>query len=212
MTRTNPWSTGKEPCSLAESRVGRRLVEESMRYAVRVRSDEPLAKGRGALGWGKRSGVTLALLALLSSMALMSFGCSSSSAPPAVSFTNVYTEIIQQKCSNDYCHAAGASQKTGGDALDMSSQVVAYWSLVDQFCAGPPCLGSGYRRVAPGDPSSSMLYLKVSESNPGCGNQMPADLSYFLVNPGESRFSGTALSDPDQTLIYNWIKEGAQNN
>jgi hypothetical protein len=142
-------------------------------------------------------------------MALVSFGCSSSSTPPAVSFTNVYSEIIQPTCSNDYCHAAGVSQAHG--ALDMSSQETAYWSLVDQYCEGPTCAGTGYRRVVPGDPADSMLYIKVSSANPTCGSQMPADLASFKVT-STSKFSGTALTDAQQNLIFQWIKDGAQNN
>jgi hypothetical protein len=40
---------------------------------------------------------------------------------------------------------------------------------------------------------------------------MPAN-PYVLTLKGSAVFSGTALTAAQQQLIYNWIKEGAQNN
>jgi hypothetical protein len=144
------------------------------------------------------------------SMSMMVFGCGCDSTPPGGpnSFTEVYTQIIQPTCSNDYCHYQNVGIRYG--ALDMSSQVSAYWSLVDQLCAGAACSGMGYRRVIPGDPVDSMLYEKVSQKTPPCGVQMPASVS--ALQEGTPQFSGTALSKDQQSLIYNWILEGAQNN
>jgi len=141
-------------------------------------------------------------------MAVLGFGCSST--PPAAnSFTEVYSQIIQPTCSSDFCHYEGVGIRYG--ALDMSAQVSAYWSLVDQLCAGAACSGNGNRRVVPGDPADSIMYLKVSESAPPCGAQMPADTA-TLRQSGSTVFSGTALTTAQQTLIYNWIYEGAQDN
>jgi hypothetical protein len=147
-------------------------------------------------------------LALSVSMVVLGFGCSST--PPAGpnSFTEVYTQIIQPTCSNDYCHYQDVSIRYG--ALDMSSQVDAYWSLVDQLCAGGACSGMGFRRVIPGDPEDSMLYEKVSQPNPSCGVQMPANVA--ALQAGIPEFSGNALTEAQQSLIYNWILDGAQNN
>ncbi len=140
-------------------------------------------------------------------MAMLSFGCSSP--PPAAnSFTEVYTQIIQPTCSSDYCHYNGIGLRLG--ALDMSSQVIAYWSLVGQPCGGPSCAGMGVR-VVPYSPETSIMYQKVSETAPSCGAQMPAN-PYELTLKGSAMFSGTPLTAAQQLLIYNWIKEGAQNN
>ncbi|HVZ87868.1 MAG TPA: hypothetical protein VHG72_12915 [Polyangia bacterium] len=145
-------------------------------------------------------------------VALFGAGCStlerSSSSPPAHSFTNVYAQIIHLTCSNDFCHYNGVGIRYS--ALDMSSQVYAYWGLVGQPCSGPSCSEMG-TRVIPGQPENSILYLKVSEAMPPCGSQMPADPA-VLTASGTSVFSGNALSDDQQQLIYDWIEEGAQNN
>jgi hypothetical protein len=148
--------------------------------------------------------------ALALSMSMMALGSGCDSTPPGGpnSFTEVYTQIIRPTCSNDYCHYQNVGIRYS--ALDMSSQVSAYWGLVDQLCAGAACSGMGYRRVIPGDPDNSMLYEKVSQKNPPCGVQMPADIA--ALQEGIPQFSGTALSKDQQTLIYNWIREGAQDN
>jgi hypothetical protein len=92
----------------------------------------------------------------------------------------------------------------------MSSQVVAYWGLVDQPLAGPSCAQMG-TRVIPFDPEASVMYLKVSQTMPPCGSQMPADPTTLLTK-GSAVFVGPALSSDEQQLIYNWIKDGAQDN
>jgi hypothetical protein len=55
------------------------------------------------------------------------------------------------------------------------------------------------------------MYLKVSETTPPCGSQMPADVT-VLVDTGEAQFSGKPLSTPQLNLLKEWINEGAQNN
>jgi hypothetical protein len=148
-----------------------------------------------------------ASFALSISMAALGFGCSSE--PPAPnSFTEVYAKVIRPSCTNDFCHYNGVGIRYS--ALDLSSQVIAYWSLVDQPCAGPSCSEMG-TRVLPGQPNDSILYLKVSQTMPPCGIQMPADTA-TLENTGATVFSGTPLTQDQQTLIYDWIAEGAPNN
>jgi hypothetical protein len=145
----------------------------------------------------------------LSASAVFSFGCGSNTPSSANSFTKVYAEVIQPKCSNDFCHYYGASIRYS--ALDLSSKVRAYWSLVGLPCMGPACSQSGMR-VAPGRPDISIMYQKLSPSPP-CGIQMPADTTAFSTNgTSELKFSGPPLSPDQQQLIYNWIQEGAQNN
>ena len=169
---------------MAVSSVDYGFVEEWMRHV-----------GRGAT------------LTLTISMAVLGAGCSSTPAGP-YSFTEVYAKVIQPSCTSDYCHYSGVGYRYS--ALDMSSQVTAYWSLVDQLAAGASCSDMG-TRVVPGQPESSLLYLKVSEPMPPCGSQMPANPTTLTVT-GTSVFSGTAISADQQKIIYNWILEGAQNN
>jgi hypothetical protein len=136
------------------------------------------------------------------------FGLACSSTPPAAnSFTDVYTQVIAPSCVNDYCHYANVGARYS--ALDMSNPVIAYWSLVDQPAAGASCSEMG-TRVIPGDPQDSIFYLKISESMPPCGAQMPSSVT--ALEQGNSTFTGPALPADEQQLIYNWILEGAPNN
>jgi hypothetical protein len=136
------------------------------------------------------------------------FGCNSSP-PPANSFTNVYNDIVAPTCANAYCHYAGIGLRQG--SLDMNSQVTAYWTLVDQPCQGFACASQG-TRVVPGQPGASILFLKVSQTQPPCGVQMPASVDAIRIPGGSPVFSGNALSADQQDLIQNWILAGAQNN
>ena len=154
----------------------------------------------------------------LSVSVTLSLGCGSGAPPAANSFTKVYTEVIQPSCANDYCHyygVAGANAlPPGNSGLDMSSKLRAYWSLVNQPCIGTSCNQMG-TRVVPGDPGSSMLFLKVQDPEPAplpCGSEMPADINQFLTYGNVVFIAGTALLQEKQDLIQNWIQDGAQNN
>jgi hypothetical protein len=145
----------------------------------------------------------------LSACAVFCFGCGSNTPSSANSFTRVYSEVIQPSCSNDFCHFNGVSIRYS--ALDLSSKVRAYWSLVGQPGLGPACSQNGMR-VAPGRPDLSVMYQKLLPSPP-CGIQMPADKTTFSTNgTSELKFSGAALPADQLQLIYNWIQEGAQDN
>lgn len=156
------------------------------------------------------------------SMALLSLSCSSASpakegpeggeeeagpkADAGTTFTEVYTTIIAPTCTGSACHNSsdtGGSDAGDGSALDMSSQSIAYKQLVNVSAAGFSCAGMGIR-VVPGNANSSLLYEKVSEVNPPCGNQMPFHL---LGHP-----PATPLTSAQQALIENWINDGAMND
>jgi hypothetical protein len=131
-------------------------------------------------------------------------GCSSSDNTPSGSsssstsngsaavptFTEVYTQIISVNCLG--CHVPGQIGVTHG-MLDMSSQSTAYTDLVGVMAAGSACSGMGTRVVA-GDPTTSLLYEKVSGTQP-CGSRMPLD--------------GNPLSTSDIAEIHDWIAGGA---
>jgi hypothetical protein len=72
------------------------------------------------------------------------------------------------------------------------SQLSSYNGVVNGVGSGS-C--SGRRYVVPGDPNSSLIYLKIT--NPPCGNKMP---------PGGS------LSEDEIDTIKNWILGGAPEN
>jgi predicted CxxxxCH...CXXCH cytochrome family protein len=150
----------------------------------------------------------------MTASAVLGFGCSSASPRAANSFTAVYADVLEPNCSNVYCHSNGVWLTKSG--LDMSSQTIAYWSLVDHLLDGPSCGALvGARRVVPFDPDASYLYRKVHMTLPDCGVQMPADPKQLWPSgdaTSTAAFTGTALSSEDQQLIYDWIKEGALNN
>jgi len=150
---------------------------------------------------------------VLSGAMVLGFGCSSP-APSTNSFAHVYSTAIAPNCTSPYCHNNGVSLKWSG--LDLSNQVIAYWSLVDHILEGPSCANLvSARRVVPFHPETSLLYEKVSQTNPPCGVQMPADPNALWpsgTTPQAVVFSGTPLTADDQQLIFNWIKEGGQNN
>lgn len=145
----------------------------------------------------------------LSASALFSAGCGANAPTSAHSFTKVYAEVLQPKCTNDFCHFNNVSIRYS--ALDLSTQVRAYWSLVGLPSMGPACSQSGMR-VVPWDADHSVMYKKVLPSPP-CGAQMPADSSHFYTNgTSELKFSGNAISNDERQLIYDWIQDGAQND
>ena len=163
----------------------------------------------------------LAAVFALSASAVCSFGCGSGTTPSANSFTKIYTQTIQQKCSNDFCHYYGVDIRFS--ALDLSSKVRAYWSLVGLPCMGPNCQQSGMR-VLPGQPEASVMYIKVLDPLPTgmnrCGTEMPADTTNYSTNLGDPSnlaqtstvTPGPALPTEEQTRIHDWIQEGAQDN
>src|SRR5258708_30664930 len=96
--------------------------------------------------------------------AVLGFGCSSS--PPAAnSFTEVYAKVLAPNCTNVYCHSNGVWLTKGG--LDMSSQTIAYWSLVDHLFDGPAWRGlGGARRGVRGVPGAIVSSPKAAPSTP----------------------------------------------
>lgn len=160
----------------------------------------------------------------LSASALFSFGCGSGAPPSANSFTKVYAETIQPRCSNEFCHYNGVDIRFS--ALDLSSQVRAYNSLVGLPCMGPNCQQTGMR-VVPGQPEASVMYQKLLDQDQlpaeiaRCGIQMPADTTNYSTNLADPsilaqtstlKFSGPSLPAPELQRIHDWIQEGAQDN
>lgn len=104
----------------------------------------------------------------------------------APSFTEVYTSIVQVRCTP--CHIT-ATPRSGG--LDMSTEAAAYASLIGVTAT---CGGGINTRVLPRDSVHSLLWRKVAGVDL-CGARMPRLL--------------TPLDDAQITLIERWINGGA---
>jgi len=100
------------------------------------------------------SRMALKVIGALAGSAVVASGCgigSSATPPSASSFAEVYTRVIAPTCSNDFCHYNNVGIRYS--ALDMSSQTIAYWNLVQQPGLGPSCSEMG-TRVVPGNPNA----------------------------------------------------------
>jgi len=124
--------------------------------------------------------------------------------PSKPTWTNVYKAVIAKSCADAQCHG---SARAGN--LTLNGIVGAGNALVNVtasgVCTDPDggvvttcgCKDSGKVRVVPGKPEESLLVEKLT-GNPSCGDRMPP--------------TGLPLSDELQTLVKNWIKQGAQLN
>ena len=108
-------------------------------------------------------------------------------------FTAVWNEVLLPRCIDAYCH-------TGGAAMDLSTQELAYQELYDVPADANLCKDSGLKRVVPGDPDQSLLITKLDEAPP-CGARMPARLGPPVILPQE---------EIDQ--MREWITLGAPND
>lgn len=115
--------------------------------------------------------------------------------------TNIFLPIIKNICVT--CHTPGGKSQFMNLDLATSSDVRLIWvnQAADQG-AGPPqaCQNPPITllRVVPNQPNNSLVYLKISMTNPPCGVQMPEALP--------------PLPTVQQTHFYNWINEGALDN
>ena len=116
------------------------------------------------------------------------------SGPPltyAPTYSAVWGEILSPTCALVFCHAGDS------DFLQLPNKEGAYASLLAP-ASGPQCGPTGLKRIEPGHPEQSLLYLKITQ--PPCGAKMPA---YYV----------DASLDPRQIeQIRAWIAAGAQND
>jgi hypothetical protein len=167
-----------------------------------------------------RSTVTLSF-----ALAVLAFGCSSSSSSPdepvdsgehpvadagkgdGATFTKVYSGVIKNYSCLE-CHIPGQTGVTQGH-LDMSTQANAYKNLVNVAAAGTECESSGLTRVIPDNAAESLIVLKtessVTHTPPPCGAQMPKGC-------GTDGGPKHCLADDDLDPLKSWINAGAQNN
>gem|GEM_PF-3927141 len=109
---------------------------------------------------------------------------------PYGSFSHIY-DVAFRTCRTQ-CHVMGFSM------LNMATRESAYTSLVDQN-SNPnnmSCAPLGLKRVKPGAPEESLLYLKLDINAP-CGQQMPP---------------GGTLKKELQEEVRAWITHGAKND
>jgi hypothetical protein len=105
-------------------------------------------------------------------------------------WSNIY-QYVFYSCKLDICHGGGLA------GIQMATKQGAYDSLVNVMSdMSRPCAKLGKKRIAPGDPDNSLLYLKLDINAP-CGQQMP---------PGGS------LTDEKIARVREWIMLGAKND
>lgn len=113
-------------------------------------------------------------------------------------FTELFTNILTPSCAAAFCHGTPV-----GGMLVMANRDIAYQGLVDQVAMGVSlveggidCATTGLKRVVPGEPEMSLLYLKLMFPPP-CGDQMPV---------------AALLPAEDIEQIRLWIEAGAPDN
>jgi len=104
------------------------------------------------------------------------------------SFAVVYQTVFQPSCITG-CHSA----TTPMGNLDLSTRDGAYASLVGVLASGSACAFTSEKRVAVGNPATSLLYTKMVDLE-DCGGPMPPLLP---LDPGSVE------------LVRAWIANGA---
>lgn len=111
----------------------------------------------------------------------------------APTFTAIYGEILVKSCRLSFCHDGNINP------MPLIDQASAYKQIVNAAASGPLCGNMGLIRVVPGNPTMSLLYEKVVQPVPVCGNPMPG------MGVG-------ALTAAQIAQIKSWIMMGAKND
>jgi hypothetical protein len=93
----------------------------------------------------------------------------------APTYHAVYCEVLAPNCALAFCHGGS------GDYLQLGTEGMGYGSLVDAPAQGPLCGPTGLKRVTPGSPYDSLMFLKVTD--PPCGARMPFGYGYVPPLP-----------------------------
>lgn len=113
---------------------------------------------------------------------------------PAVSFTEVYEQVIMvHGCNAGYCHGGGA----GG--LEMTDEATSYANLVEVEAAAALC--DQTMRVTPGAPDESILWYRVRP--PAQDGMNPCAKDHKMPK------TGAGLDDTQAQLVRDWIAGGA---
>jgi hypothetical protein len=119
-------------------------------------------------------------------------GSTTDTGVPAVSFTEVYEQVIMPNgCNAGYCHGGGA----GG--LEMTDEATSYANLVEVTATTARCDQS--MRVVPGAKEASILWYRVrpaaQDNGMACAPKMPQ--------------GSMGLTDAEAKLVDDWISGGA---
>lgn len=107
-------------------------------------------------------------------------------------FTSLYTSVLNSPAE---CNVAGCHASPGQYGLFYSdSKANVYARIVGVDSGEDPA----FKRVSPGQPANSYLYLKLSMANPPAGARMP--------------YGGQPLPQCALDAIRTWITNGAPNN
>ena len=95
---------------------------------------------------------------------LLLFSCASEtknaqSSSKTVGYTQLYEQVFLPTCATGPCH----SGNRGVGGLSFDDMNTSYAQLIDAV-AGVSSIDSAWRRVAPGSPAESLLWLKLSET------------------------------------------------
>jgi len=112
-------------------------------------------------------------------------------------FTNVYQGVLCANGCDKVCHTSD----TGAAKLNLFGKAAAHASLVGIPAMDVECAGKGTRVVA-GDPATSILYQKLSNTQT-CGGQMP---------PGGLDGTGATIPQAQLDALRAWIMAGAPND
>lgn len=112
--------------------------------------------------------------------------------PETVSFSRDIQPVFDMHCIR--CHVTGGFANNSGIPLRLI-QGVSYGLLVNRTSVQ----NSNWTLVEPEQPDVSLLYLKISQTSPPIGRQMPWD-------------KGTVVTPEEMELVRTWIAEGARNN
>jgi hypothetical protein len=119
----------------------------------------------------------------------------SATVDPTLTYTTYVGPILTNNgCGGcHYIQANGVPPYQGGFGLSYEN----FMAAVTPAHAGCPNLDASKRRVVPGDPDHSLIYIKISVANlPGsCGGHMP--------------YMGLSLSADYQMKVRQWILNGA---
>jgi len=134
-------------------------------------------------------------------------GCDSLAGEP-VNYRVVFEEDIQPYLGGtfkpqvmEYCEACHVDLSFGSMSL---APINVTQNLIGLDGAGQPSSGYEYRRVAPGNPQQSLLFLRLNCADaPATGGRMPPGSTGGAEDPQYLRL---------EALVHDWIKSGAIMN
>jgi hypothetical protein len=124
-------------------------------------------------------------------------GGAAGQAAPAATFSAVYAMMFPMDTNArcNACHANPANDVGNGKLQMGMDKATAYKALVGVASASSRCMNKSL--VAPGQPDSSLFYLKLT-ATPPCGVRMPN--------------GGNAFTSDQLEMVRSWIAAGARDD